>query len=675
MPNRLAQETSPYLLQHADNPVDWWGWNAEALAEAVARDKPILLSIGYSACHWCHVMAHESFEDADTAALMNQLFVNIKVDREERPDIDSVYMAAVQAMTGHGGWPMTMFLTPKGEPFYGGTYFPPDDRHGIPSFRRVMLSVAEAWKTKRGDVTRAVGQIGEIYAGATTPTQANGPVTAETLDKAFADISRRFEPSEGGFGGAPKFPQAMTLDFVLHHWARTGDTKAMHIVRHSYLKMARGGIFDQVGGGFHRYTVDARWLVPHFEKMLYDNALLARLGVHLWQATRDDEIRRTAEFTLDWVLREMTDASGGWYSALDADSEGEEGKFYVWSVAEFETLLTTALGKDDAATVLAYWGVTAGGNFEGHNILSVVGAPVDEAVLTRARAALYPVRAKRVWPGRDEKILASWNGLMLRAMCEGARVFGEARYREAALANGAFLWREMVRDGRVWRTHTRGETRIPGFLEDQAAVALGFMSLYELTFDRAWLDRAIALSETCVAQFWDDDVGAFFDTARDHEQLVTRPRDAMDNATPSGNSLAVELLLRVAEFTGDVNASRRASYVIDTMGEQLSRYATMFGQLLCAADMAVYGAVEIAIVGETLDADFVALTSAVAERYVPSLVMAGGRGAAAANLALLAARTRIDDLATAYVCRRYACESPTTEPSALTRQIERAVQR
>lgn len=670
MPNRLARETSPYLLQHAENPVDWWGWNAEALAEAVALDKPILLSIGYSACHWCHVMAHESFEDADTAALMNSLFVNIKVDREERPDIDSVYMAAVQAMTGHGGWPMTMFLTPKGEPFYGGTYFPPDDRHGIPSFRRVMLSVAEAWKTKRDDVTRAVGQIGEIYAGSSTPTQAGGPVTAATLDKAFADISRRFEPSEGGFGGAPKFPQTMTLDFVLHHWARTGDTKAMHIAKHSFLKMARGGIFDQVGGGFHRYTVDAHWLVPHFEKMLYDNALLARLGVHLWQATGDVEIRRTAECTLDWVLREMTDASGGWYSALDADSEGEEGKFYVWSLAELESLLGA-----DAAVVLPCWGVTAGGNFEGHNILSVVGGPLDEAVLARARETLYPVRAKRVWPGRDEKILASWNGLMLRAMCEGARVFGSARYRESALANGAFLWREMVRDGRVWRTHTRGETRIPGFLEDQAAVALGFMSLYELTFERVWLDRAIALSETCVAQFWDDDVGAFFDTARDAETLVTRPRDSMDNATPSGNSLAVELLLRVAEYTGDVNASRRASYVIDAMGEQLSRYATMYGQLLCAADMAVYGAVEVAIVGAVGGADFAALTGAVAERYVPSLVMAGANADAVSGIALLEGRGAVWGKATAFVCRQYACEAPLVDPDELVQQLSFVVQR
>ncbi|MFI5244084.1 MAG: thioredoxin domain-containing protein, partial [Gemmatimonadales bacterium] len=518
MPNRLAHETSPYLLQHAGNPVDWWPWGAGALARAREEDKPILLSIGYAACHWCHVMAHESFEDEATARLMNERFVSIKVDREERPDLDGIYMQAVQAMTGQGGWPMTVFLTPSGEPFYGGTYYPPEDRHGLPGFRRILLSVSEAWRAKRDDVRRAADSLLEMYAAGATIGERRaavdhaGGMTADALDQAYRDIARRFEPMAGGFGGAPKFPQAMAHDFLLRRWARTGDERALHIVSHSFRKMSRGGICDQVGGGFHRYAVDALWLVPHFEKMLYDNALLANLGVHLWQATGDAEVRRVAVETLEWVMREMTDARGGWYSSLDADSEGEEGKFYVWSLDELER----ALG-DDAAWAIRYFGATGAGNFEGRNILTAehpahAGGPdATPGALSRVQRVLRELRSKRVWPARDEKILASWNGLMLRSMAEGARVFGDSAYRAAALNNGEFLWREMVRDGRVFRTHTRGETRIPGFLEDQAGVALGFLSLYQLTFDRTWFERARTLADACVAHFWDDAAAAFYD--------------------------------------------------------------------------------------------------------------------------------------------------------------------
>jgi hypothetical protein len=688
MPNRLAHETSPYLLQHAANPVDWWPWGAGALARAREDDKPILLSIGYAACHWCHVMAHESFENAETARLMNERFVCIKVDREERPDLDGIYMQAVQAMTGQGGWPMTVFLTPAGEPFYGGTYFPPDDRHGLPGFPRILQSVSEAWRSKRDDVRRAADSLLAMYAASGTigerrAAEGNaGGVSAETLDQAARDIVRRFEPMAGGFGGAPKFPQAMALDFLLRRWARTGDTHALHVVSHSFGRMSRGGIYDQVGGGFHRYSVDALWLVPHFEKMLYDNALLAKLGMHLWQATGDVEVRRVTEETLAWVMREMTGARGGWYSSLDADSEGQEGKFYVWSLDELER----ALG-DDAAWAIPYFGATGAGNFEGRNILTAerpagAGGPggdpgvdpgVDPGALSRAQRALRELRSTRVWPARDEKILASWNGLMLRAMAEGARVFGDASYRAAALNNGEFLWGEMVRDGRVFRTHTRGETRIPGFLEDQAAVALGFLALYQLTFDRGWFDRAHTLADACIAHFWDDATGTFYDTSSNHEELVTRPRDIADNATPSGTSLATELLLTMAELTGDADARRKASRVLDALAAPMTTYGTMFAHLLGAADLAVHGAVEVAIAGDPGADDFGALARAVASRYVPALVLAGGTGASVRGLALMDGRGTIGARATAYVCRNYACQVPATDAAALSGQLASAL--
>jgi uncharacterized protein YyaL (SSP411 family) len=594
MPNRLTSETSPYLLQHAANPVDWYPWGPDALERARAEDKPILLSIGYAACHWCHVMAHESFEDAGTAQFMNARFVNVKVDREERPDLDSIYMQAVQAMTGHGGWPMTVFLTPAGEPFYGGTYFPPEDRHGMPGFPRILRSVAETWETRREEVARAVGAVREMYAAARPKTEDGGPktedsgarVSAETLERAVKDLSARFEPMMGGFGGAPKFPHTMALDFLLRRWAATGNDRALHIVTHSFRQMARGGIYDQAGGGFHRYSVDARWLVPHFEKMLYDNALLARLGTHLFQKTGDEEARRVTDETFRWVLREMTDASGGWYSSLDADSEHEEGKFYVWSLDEFNRVLG-----DDAPAAAAYWGVTATGNFEGENILNLrddPAAPPDDA-LRRWKAKLYAVREHRIWPGRDEKILASWNGLMLRAIAEAARVFANEEYTTAAVRNGEFLWREMVRDGRVYRTRTKGETRIPGFLEDQAAVALGFIALHQLTFDSIWFERARALADVCIAKFLDESTGDFFDTASDAETLVTRPRDITDNATPAGSSLAAELLLMMSELGGDISARPMAMRILNDAAEPMARYATMFGHLLSVADMALGG--------------------------------------------------------------------------------------
>ena len=679
MANRLANETSPYLLQHAENPVDWHPWSAEALALAKRDDKPVLLSVGYAACHWCHVMAHESFEDADTAALMNERFVNIKVDREERPDIDGIYMQAVQAMTGHGGWPMTVFLTPEGVPFYAGTYFPIEDRHGMPSFKRVLTAVSDAYRHRRPDVEKTTTQLREFFAATTHPTRSTGALTAALLERAYRQLAQDYDAADGGFGGAPKFPQAMALDSVLRYWARTRTPFALEIVGRSFRAMSRGGIYDQLGGGFARYAVDDRWLVPHFEKMLYDNALLARLGVHLWQASKDAEVRRVTEETLDWALRELGAPDGGFYSSLDADSEGEEGKFYLWSRAEIDAVLGS-----EAPLAAQYWGVTADGNFEGRNIFHVPNDPVAVAARhgitpgeLRARIAsaahvLLAARAGRVRPGRDEKILASWNGLMVRALAEAARAFDSMSYRAESIRQGEFLFRALVRDGRVYRSYKHGAARIAGYLEDYAAIGLASLALYELTFDSVWLERARDLARVAIEWFWDDATGAFFDTPKDHEPLVTRPRDVTDNATPSGTSLVTELLARLADLLQDESMRRRAVYVLETIAEPMARHPAAFGHALGTADLLVRGAVELAIVGDPLSDEFRALTRAAAERYVPSLVLAGGPARAAGAVALLADRPTTGGRATAYVCRNYACDAPVTDAAALGAQLDAA---
>jgi uncharacterized protein YyaL (SSP411 family) len=673
MPNRLALETSPYLLQHANNPVDWYPWGPEALERSKREDKPILLSIGYAACHWCHVMEHESFENEATAALMNERFVNIKVDREERPDIDGIYMQAVQAMTGHGGWPMTMFLTPDGVPFYGGTYFPRDDRQGMPSFTKILHVVSDAYRSKPEDVTRTVASVREMYAASVAATRSAGPLTAELLDQAYRALSDRYDEENGGFEGAPKFPQTMSLDFLLRYSARRSVEHAQAMVLNSFRQMARGGIYDQVGGGFSRYAVDAIWLVPHFEKMLYDNALLVRLGAHLWQATKDDEVRRVTEETIDWAVREMRSPEGGFYSSLDADSEGHEGKFYVWTAAEIDAVLG-----ENAGMMKSYWGVSEGGNFEDRNILSVVGdartlaarhqlsARAFNETVARSKAALYAIRKDRVWPGLDDKILASWNGLMVRGIAEAARAFGSEVYRDVAVTSAEFLFDKLQRDGRVLRSYKNGSARLGGYLEDYASLGLAAIAVYELTFDVAWLERAREIGAATVKWFWSDETGAFYDTASDHEQLITRPREIPDNAVPSGTSLAVELLLRLAELFDDAPARRRATYVAETLAPSMARFPTAFGHLLGSADMIVNGAVEVAIAGERASADFGALERAAGEQYVPSLVLAGGE---TAGIALLAGREMRDGRAAAYVCRNYACDEPATSAEMLVAQL------
>lgn len=593
MPNRLAGETSPYLLQHAGNPVDWHPWGDEALGLARTLNRPILLSIGYAACHWCHVMAHESFEDEATAAIMNEHFVCIKVDREERPDLDAIYMQAVQAMTGHGGWPMTVFLTPAGEPFYGGTYFPPADRHGMPSFTRILAAVAESYAERPDSIAASAASMRQIYNAAASPGDTEGAVNATTLQAAYRAIASRYDARFGGFDGAPKFPPTMVLDFLLRHWARTGDTHALEMTKATFLAMARGGIYDQIGGGFARYSVDAQWLVPHFEKMLYDNALLIRLGAHLYEATGDEEVRRVTEESVEWLTREMTSPQGGFYSSLDADSEGVEGKFYVWTSTELDALLGA-----DAQLVKAYYGVTESGNFEGSNILHVATSRADFASRTntdletliatvaRAKQTLYQRRVQRVWPARDDKTLAGWNGLALRGIVEAARAFDREDFRVLATRNAEFLLAHMVANNRVMRSYKDGVTRISGFLEDQAAVALGFLAMFELSLDVKWLDAARRLAGVMLDQFWDVGTQRFYDTSHDAEKLVTRPHDPTDNATPSGTSLAVDLLLRLANYDDDQTLRDHAAGVMNSVAGMITRYPSAFGHMLGDAEYA-----------------------------------------------------------------------------------------
>ena len=668
MSNRLANETSPYLQQHADNPVDWYPWGAEALDLAKSEDKPILLSIGYAACHWCHVMAHESFEDEATAAVMNARFVNIKVDREERPDIDGIYMHAVQALTGHGGWPMTMFLTPEGAPFYGGTYFPPHDRQGMPSFRKVLASVSDAYTNRRDSVATTSAQLSEIYKAARAQARSDGPVNAHTLELAYRGIARHHDVRHGGFDSAPKFPQTMSLDFLLRYWKRTDSEYALEIAHDSFRKMARGGIYDQVGGGFHRYTVDAIWLVPHFEKMLYDNALLVRLGAHLWQATHDAEVRRVTEETVFWLAREMTSADGGFYSSLDADSEGHEGKFYVWSEKELDELLG-----NDAPAVKAYYGVTAGGNFEGQSILYVradaasaaarqgISQEMLERILRDAKTTLYDTRAKRIWPGLDDKILASWNGLMLTAFAEAARVLDREDYVAVAETNAEFVLSQLRGPaGRLLRTWKGGEAKFNGYLEDYALYAEGLLELFQTTFDQAWFDAAVELADLMLAHFTDPASG-FFDTSDDHEQLLFRPKETQDGAMPSGGSVAAMVLAKLGAFTGDTGYSDAAEAALASMRAEMSRAPLGYASWLSTLDFVLSDPSELAIVG----ADPLSMLRLVRSTYRPHLVVAAKTGDDDRGVPLLTDRGAVGGATTAYLCRHFACERPVTSAEDL----------
>jgi uncharacterized protein YyaL (SSP411 family) len=650
MANALARETSPYLLQHRDNPVDWLPWGEEALARARELDRPLLVSIGYSACHWCHVMERESFEDPEIARLMNERFVCVKVDREERPDVDAIYMEAVQAMTGHGGWPLNVFVTPEQVPFYAGTYFPPTSGRGIPSWPMVLGAVAEAWESKRDEIRAQSSAFATRLSGAAQLKPAAGPLDAGVLDDAVAELRSHFDSVNGGWGGAPKFPAASTIEFLL----RRGETSmALQTLR----SMASGGIFDQVGGGFARYTVDATWTVPHFEKMLYDNALLARAYLHGWQVSGDGVLRRTAEETLDWVLREMTGPEGGFYSALDADSEGVEGKFYVWTVDELRDVLGP-----DADVALAWFGATGRGNFEGANILESRGPEPEPEVRERIRAALLAAREQRVRPGLDDKRLTAWNALTISALAEAGAVLERPDYLAAARNAASFVLEELRDDDdRLLRTYNAGEAKLNAYLEDHAFLLEALLTLYESTFEPRWFHAARERADTLVERFADSEHGGFFQTSSDHERLVARRKEIDDAPIPSGQSSAAFGLLRLAALTGDARYEEHGTSVLRLFADLLRRSPLAFGHLLQALDFQLSPTREVALVGS----DTSELERAVRAEFRPHIVLAGGDGADAAGVALLEGRTALDGRAAAYVCERFTCRRPVSEPAAL----------
>jgi len=693
--NRLAGETSPYLLQHAHNPVDWFPWGPDALARAKLLDRPIFLSIGYAACHWCHVMERESFEDEATAAFLNAHFVAIKVDREERPDLDQLYMGAIQAMTGQGGWPMSVFLTPEGHPFFGGTYFPDTPRHGMPSFRQVLEGVRAAWANQRAEVEEAGGRLVQalVDAQTTAPASASLP-PAEVLEHAAATVADAFDPVNGGWGSAPKFPQPMTIEFLLRRHVASGDGRSLDIARRALDAMAAGGVHDQLGGGFHRYSTDAQWLVPHFEQMLYDNAQLARVYAHAWALTGDGGYLETMRATLDYLLRELRTDGGGFAASQDADTDGEEGATFVWTAAEVREVLGA-----DAALFSAAYGVRDEGNWEGRTILSRVlhdaelaerfSAPAAEiaATLAAARVALLGSRAARPQPARDDKVLAAWNGLAIAAFADAARtlaatddpalVDAAARYRGAAeRAAGDVLTGLRTADGALRRSWKDGRASADGVLEDYADLAEGLLALYEATFDERWYRESVSLVEAILERFADP-AGGFFDTARDGERLVVRPRDLQDNATPSGGAMAATVLLRLNALTGQGRYRAAAERALATVGPFLARYPTGFAQWLCALELAHAAVAEIAIVGDAGDAATRRLVDVAARGYHPFRVtaMAAPTGVAAAagvaavadasSIPLLHHRFELNGRPTAFVCRHFACRQPVNEPEAL----------
>jgi len=671
MPNRLIHETSPYLLQHANNPVDWHAWGEEALSLSRAADKPILLSIGYSACHWCHVMEHESFENEAIAKLMNDNFINIKVDREERPDLDQVYMNAVQLMTGSGGWPMTVFLLPSGEPFYGGTYFPPDDRYGRPGFRRLLLTIAESYKTKRQEIVSGAQSLRQ-HLNQKVQSSANADaVCMPLLDQAARGLSSRFDPRQGGFGAAPKFPPSMTIEFLLRYHHRTGNPDALQMSTFTLDKMAYGGLYDQIGGGFHRYSTDDRWLVPHFEKMLYDNALLARVYLDAWRVTGNPLYRRITEEVLDFIVREMRDPNGGFYSTQDADSEGVEGKFYVWDLDEFKTT-----AGPDGELLARYLDVTGHGNWEDHNILNIPRPPDVfcklekfseeelKAKFDEARPKLYAAREKRIHPGRDEKILTDWNGLALRAFADAAAYLGRDDYRQIAESNADFIFKTLWDGTGLLHNFKDGRARFNAYLDDYANVADGLLSLYQLTFEEKWLKRAESLADHIIENFWDSENGGFYFTDIGHEALITRTKDYFDNATPSGNSVAADVLVRLGALLGRSDLTEKAALLFASTGALLAQYPSGFGRLLEAIDFHLGPSKEIAVIVAGKEGH--SFISAYRKRFLPRTVIAAGeRG----TIALLRDRTAIDGKSTAYVCENMTCHRPVTDVPEFENQI------
>ena len=681
--NRLQLETSPYLRQHEANPVDWYPWGAEALTRAAAENKPILLSIGYSACHWCHVMAHESFEDADTAAYLNEHFVCIKVDREERPDIDDLYMQATLAFTdGHGGWPMTVFLLPDARPFHAGTYFPKEARYGMPSFRQVLEAVLEAFSERRDEAEGVAGQVtAMLQRDATQNSASDADLRPALLETAYQGLLRNFDPVNGGLSrGQPKFPSPMNIEYVLRVYHRQQTEAARQAVVFSLHRMARGGIYDQIGGGFHRYSVDERWLVPHFEKMLYDNAQLSRLYLHAWQATGDLFLRRIAEQVYDYLLREMSAPDGGFYSATDADSEGVEGKFFIWTPAELRALLPD----DQYRAVCAYYAVTDAGNFEGSTILNVpsssdeeVAAALDLSVgalrdlLDEAGHTLYAARTQRVAPALDDKLLTAWNGLAVASLAEAARVLKRDDYRLAAIRHADFMQRELIHENRVWRTHRNGVSKLNGYLEDYACLIEALLEVYQTTFEPRYYQQAQALADQVLIHFAAPE-GGFFDTADDAETLIARPRSLQDNAVPSGSSKLARVLVVLAAYSGDSRYEAAARSILRQMAPAMRQYPSAFGEALIALDLLVNGIQEVAIIGDPAAPATQSLIEVLEARFRPGTIRALTATDSPADVRpeLLAQRVAIDGQPTAYVCQHFVCQRPVTTAAALADHLD-----
>lgn len=673
MPNHLAAESSPYLLQHADNPVNWYPWGDEALSRASTEDRPILLSIGYSACHWCHVMAHECFENGDIADLMNENFINIKVDREERPDLDAIYMEAVQAITGGGGWPLTVFLTPVGKPFFGGTYFPPEDRHGMPGFPRVLRAVADAYQNRRSEIEMVVEQIVTTLTLNTGSGAVGESLVTDILGQAYRSLRQYFDSDNGGFGTSPKFPQPMALEFLLRYFHRSKDKSALEMVGLTLEKMAGGGIYDQLGGGFHRYATDSSWLIPHFEKMLYDNALLSRVYLHAYLVTGKQLFRSIAEETLDYVLREMTDPRGGFYSTQDADSEGAEGKYYLWTSQE----IAETLDERGRQIFGDYFGITAQGNFDGQNILHVVAEldPEASSIIKQAKVSLLKRREQRVKPGRDEKVLASWNGLMLGTLSEAACALEREDYLAAAVANGSFLLNSMISDGYLKHTYMNGHTNKDGdYLQDYALVIDGLLSLHQATFSGEYLRQALRLGEVMAEQFWDETMHTFYDTSDRHKDLFIRPRSTYDGALPSGPSAATLVLLKLARLTDDERFEQIAMRSLESMPESMRQHPLGFSNWLCALDLYISTPKQVAIIGPRGHPKTSELLRILCSNWLPNKVVAAydpDDPAPFLELNLFKNRQMIDNQPTVYICEHYTCQAPITDPYSLLAQLLR----
>jgi len=677
--NRLVRETSPYLLQHAHNPVDWYPWGEEALSRARKEDKPILLSIGYSSCHWCHVMEKESFENEATANIMNDRFIPIKVDREERPDLDEIYMNAVQVMTGSGGWPMNVFLTPDLVPFHAGTYFPPEDRGGMPGFPKVLTAVSEYYRTHREEVGKVTARMRDALQQIVEIVPSGESMDEKTLSNAFEGLERQFDPFNGGFGGAPKFPSSMALSFLLRYWKRTGAKRALDMVELTLEKMASGGVYDHLGGGFHRYSVDDRWLVPHFEKMLYDNALLSRTYYEAFQATRKERFRQVGREILDYVLREMTSPQGGFYSTEDADSEGKEGKFYVWTRDQIEEIL----GKEGTTVFSAYYGVTPHGNFEeGENILHIdstfekvsesYGIPVPDlkSLLEEGRKRLFAEREKRVRPGRDEKILTSWNGLMVSGFVDGYRVTGDEKYLNGAAEAARFILRQMRKDGRLMRVFNRGKCQLKGYSEDYAFFIQALIDLYEATFEMNWLKEANALNERMIHQFWDERNGGFFFSGKENESLIAQSKSPYDNAIPSSNSVAVFNLLRLGFLTGEDSLKQKAEQILRLFYKFLSEHPSGFAQMLSGLSFFL-GPEEIGIIGPKDDPRTESMVKEIYLAYLPDRILSfkDPKERIEGNWFPFLRDVKVEGPPAVFVCRGFTCLPPVRDEKELRKVL------